>query len=123
MVKGKLKMTSLIACLTTGKGTWSHVAKLIRDHQWDKIYLVTEEFGTKFQANNVEFIIIKSSKPIQEISKDIQKQLKGKINDLEVAVNLISGDGKEHMAIISALIKLGLGIRFVISSEKGLEEV
>jgi len=116
-------MTSLVACLTIGKGTWSHVAKLIKDHQWDKVYLVTEEFGTKFHADNMEFVIIKSSKPIQEISKDIQKQLKGKINDLEVAVNLISGDGKEHMAIISALIKLGLGIRFVIISEKGVEEV
>ncbi len=116
-------MTSLIACLTTGKGTWGHVSRLIKDHKWDKVYLVTEEFGTKFQAENTEFVIIKNTKSVQEISKDIQMQLKGKIHDLEVAVNLISGDGKEHMAIISALIKLGLGIRFVVSSEKGMEEV
>ncbi|MBI2546493.1 hypothetical protein HYV81_04905 [Candidatus Woesearchaeota archaeon] len=117
-------MTSLVACLTTGKGSWAHVSRLISQQQWDKVYLITEEFGTKFQAGrNVEFVIIKTSKSVQEISKDIQMQLKDKITDLEVAVNLVSGEGKEHMALISALTRLGLGIRFVVAGERELEEV
>lgn len=117
-------MTALVACLTTGKGSWAHVSRLIAQHPWDKVYLVTEEFGTKFQAgSNVEFVIIKTAKNVQDISKDIHRQLKDKIADLEVAVNIVSGEGKEHMALISALTKLGLGIRFVAAGEKGLEEV
>ena len=117
-------MTSLIACVSTGKGTWAHVAQLIRQEKWDKIYLVTEEFGMKFTAPaNAEFIIIKNSKSVQDISNDIQNQLKGKITDLEVAVNIISGEGKEHTALISALIKLGLGIRFVVAGLQSVEEL
>ena len=90
----------------------------------DRIYLVAEEYGMKFTApENAEFILIKTEKTIPEISKDIFSQLKGKINDLEVAVNLVSGEGKEHMAIISALTKLGLGIRLVVTTQKGIEEI
>ena len=114
-------MTSLVACISTGKGTWAHVAQLISQEKWDKIYLVTEEFGMKFQApENAEFVIIKNSKSVQEISKDIQNQLKGKILDLEVAVNLISGEGKEHMALISALLSLPVGIRFTALTKEGI---
>jgi len=38
-------------------------------------------------------------------------------------VNIVSGDGKEHMALISALLKLGLGIRFVALTKEGIKEI
>jgi hypothetical protein len=38
-------------------------------------------------------------------------------------VNLISGTGKEHMAAISAVLKLGLAIRLVGVNEGGVIEV
>jgi len=49
--------------------------------------------------------------------------LKGKIRGIEAAVNLISGTGKEHMAIMSALLKLGLAIRFVTLTDSGVREI
>ena len=60
---------------------------------------------------------------MQDIVKDIHKQLQGKIDDLEVAVNLVSGEGKEHMALLSALMKLGLGIRLIALTKNGVEEI
>ena len=118
-------MTSLIACLLSGKGTWAHVSKLIEEQEWDSIFLITNEFGVKnFQPKKkVNYILIDSNKFLSEIVKDIKSQLEGKINDLEVAVNLISGTGKEHMALISALTKLGLGIRLIALTPKGIQEV
>ena len=99
-------MTSLIACISSGKGTWAHVSKLIKEGEWDSIFLVTNDFGVKnFEPEKqVEYVIVDSNKYLQELTEDIMKQLKGKISDTEVGLNLISGEGKEHMAILSAVL-------------------
>ena len=48
-------MTELIACLSTGKGTWGHVARLMQDQEWDKIYLITNDYGKEnFNSNEYE---------------------------------------------------------------------
>lgn len=119
-------MTSLIAVLSSGKGTWGHVAQLIAKQDWDKIYLITNDFGKEnFTVNEkpVEYIIIDPNKFLNQIAKDIEEQLKGKIADTEVALNFVSGTGKEHMAVLSALLKLGLGIRLVTIMPDGVKEI
>ena len=118
-------MTSLIACLSTGKGTWMQVIDLIKAEEWDKIYLVTNEFGKeKFSTDKpVEFVVIDVEKPMQHLVEDIRSELHGKINDLETALNIISGSGKEHMALISAVLKLGLAVRYVTSENGKVIEV
>ena len=117
-------MTDLIACLSTGKGTWGHVSRLIQDNEWDNIYLITNEFGKEnFTAEKkAEFMVIDSLKPIKDLVIDIESRLKDKING-EVALNMISGTGKEHMAILSALLKLGVGIRLMGLTKDGVEEI
>jgi hypothetical protein len=118
-------MTSLICCVSTGQGTWSYVYKLIKDHNWDHVYIITNEFGSqKFEKReNTSLVVVDFNKPLKELIQDIRQQLEGKIHDLEVALNIISGTGKEHMAIVAATIKLGIGIRLVAVSEKGIEEI
>jgi len=118
-------MTSLIACLTTGKGTWTQVIKLMQAHDWDKIFLVTNSFGKeKFSApKEAELILIDEKKPITETVEYIRKSLQGKIAGFEVAVNLTSGTGYEHMATMSAVLKLGLAMRLVGVDEKGVIEI
>jgi hypothetical protein len=108
-------MTSLIACLTTGKGSWAIVNELINSTEWEKIYLVTNDFGReKFTTNkNFEFVIINPDASTEEIKNSVFSQLKGKIKETEVALNFCSGSGKEHMAVISAVLNLGLGVRLV----------
>jgi hypothetical protein len=49
--------------------------------------------------------------------------LKDKIKGTEVALNLVSGTGKEHMAILAALLKLGVGIRLVALTKEGFKEI
>ena len=118
-------MTSLIACLSSGKGTWAHVNEIINKEEWDKIFLITNDFGVQnFKPEKeVNYILIDSNKFLSEMIEDIKKQLQGKMNDFEVAVNIISGNGKEHMALISALMKLGLGIRLIALTPNGIKEV
>ena len=53
----------------------------------------------------------------------IKNALKGRISGLEIALNLYSGEGKEHMAILAALIQLGIGFRLVIATEQGIKEI
>lgn len=118
-------MTDLIACLSSGKGTWVHISKLIEEGEWKNIFLITDEFGKeKFNPKKqVEFILINQNRFLSELIEDIKAQLKEKIQSTEVAVNLISGTGKEHMAIISALLQLGLGIRLVALTQNGIKEI
>ena len=37
-------MTTLISCLSTGKGTWGHVNRLIEDGKYDHIFLITNDY-------------------------------------------------------------------------------
>ena len=76
--------------------------------------------------SNINALISKAEDPekmLNQLVMDIKEKLGSKIKDFEVAINLISGTGKEHMAILSAVMKLGLGMRLVVLSEKGLEEI
>lgn len=118
-------MTDLIAVLSTGKGTWGHVNGLLKGQEWDKVYLVTNAFGKEnFKADEkTELIVVDTNGEILQIRDEIYKALKGKLK-AEVAVNFVSGAGKEHMGLMGALMKLGIGFRLVISSiNEGVKEV
>lgn len=115
-------MTSLIACLTTGKGTWAAVSEIMNSENWEKIFLITNKFGSEKFTSNKEFtfIIIDPDSEMDEIKKIVMQEIKGKILDTEVAFNMMSGTGKEHMAILSAILNSGLGVRLVTSENKKL---
>ena len=121
-------MTDLIACLGAGKGTWNEVAKLIAAESWGKILLITNDFGKenfaqRFPTVKAEFVVINDFAEPQQLVEDVRKGLSGKITDTEVAANMSSGSGNVHMALITALLQLGLGIRFVVPSEAGAKEL
>ena len=120
-------MSTLVACLSTGKGTWGHVSRLIQDGNFDNIILITNDYGKEnFQKlENTELIAIKLEQGMRELRDEIYKTLKEKIksDETEVALNLASGTGKEHMALLSALLKLGIGIRLMALTKEGIEEI
>lgn len=116
-------MSLLIACLGTGKGTWNNINEIINHHEWEEIYLITNEFGKQNYKpkKQTKFVIINPQEPTQILRDKIiheLKELTKKIGFQEVAININSGTGKEHTAIISALIKLGVGIRFIDTQNK-----
>lgn len=117
-------MTDLVINLSIGKGTWISAKRVILEKEWEKIIIITNDFGKENFApeKEVEMIIVDQRASIKELITTIESQLKGKIKN-DVALNLVSGTGKEHMAIISALLKLGVGIRLVALTKEGIEEV
>jgi len=116
-------MTHLVACLSTGKGTWLEVSALITHHNWDSIYLITNNFGKEnFKPKpNTKLIVINPEGSIDEIKKTIILELKDKLSG-DVAINFCSGSGKEHMALMSALMQIGTGLR-LITYDKEIKEI
>ena len=118
-------MTDFIACLSTGKGTWGHVQRIIESQPWNKVFLIVNKFGSEnfnFPENS-EQIMIDPMRTTTELEEDIRNQLKDKIAGTEAAVNFVSGSGKEHMALLAALLKLVLGVRLVVLTRDGVKEI
>jgi hypothetical protein len=92
--------------------------------EWDNILVLGDEFGAGFTHDKkFEFIKVDLTKKIKELKEEFSKKLKGKIKGTEVALSIASGDGKEHMALISALINLPVGIRFAALTKDGLVDL
>ncbi|MBT4824071.1 hypothetical protein HN695_03165 [Candidatus Woesearchaeota archaeon] len=114
-------MTDLITCLSTGKGTWNEVRNVIEKEDWRKVFIITNEFGKqKYQPiKDTEFIVVDARKSLRELMEIVSKALGDKVEGTEVGLNLTSGSGKEHMAILAAIIKAGLSFRLVaVESDK-----
>ncbi len=118
-------MTDLVACLSSGEKSQAHVLRLVNDAEWKSIFLVTNESGkNNFKSNkDVKFVVVDFEKPVSILIEDIRKGLSGKLTDFEVALNIVSGSGKEHMAILSALLKIGVGIRLMAVTKEGIREL
>jgi hypothetical protein len=113
-----------IALLSSGEGTWAQVSGLIKYGDWEKIILLGDDFSSKFQVTEkkeiTEFIKVDLNKKLKDLKEEFSKKLKGKIDGTEVALSIASGDGKEHMALISALINSPVGIRFAALTKDGV---
>ena len=118
-------MPTLIACLSTGKGTGTEVNKIIQSQEWNKVFLITNQFGKDnfTPGKNTELVLIESfpDSPTTIITEQIKKQLKDKIADFEVALNFVSGSGREHMALLEAVLQLGLNFRLVTLNRNNVE--
>lgn len=110
----------LVAFLGTGKGTWGQVTGVINHGDWENIILLGDDFAKQFTIKkDFEFVEI-TNNSITELKDEISKKLQGKIKGTEVALSIASGDGKQHMALISALLSLPVGIRFTVLTKDGL---
>ena len=111
----------LVALLSTGKGSWAQVSGLIKHGDWENVILIGGSFAKKFTSEKpFEFIEVDLDKKLKDLRDDLSEKLKGKIKGMEVALSVASGDGKEHMALISALINLPVGIRFAALTKDGV---
>jgi uncharacterized protein YeaO (DUF488 family) len=114
----------LIALLSSGKGTWAQVSGLMKYGEWEKIILLGDDFAKQFTHDKqFEFIRIDLNKNLKDLKEEFSQKLKGKLGGTEVALSIASGDGKEHMALISALINLPVGIRFAALTKEGVVDL
>jgi len=116
-----LSSMEFVALLSSGKGTWAQVSGLIKYGEWDKIILLGDDFAKQFTCEKpFEFIRVDLTKKLKELKEEFMNKLKGKIDGTEVALSIASGDGKEHMALMSGLINLPVGIRFAALTKDGV---
>ncbi len=117
-------MVTLVAQLSSGKGSWAQVTSLIKAAKWDAIYLLCNEYSYQnfdIDPKTAIKIAFDENKAFENYEK-LSKFFKTSVKDFEVALNISSGTGLEHMAIISAMLKAGLGLRFVTMHMGELKE-
>ncbi|MEK6895522.1 MAG: hypothetical protein AABX48_03300 [Nanoarchaeota archaeon] len=115
----------LVALLSSkDKESWPQVAGLIKHGEWEKIFIVGDDEAKSFSSDKkFEFIKVNFDQRIKDLRDDLIKKLKGKFDELEVGLSIASGSGKEHMALISALINIPIGIRFAALTKEGIVDL
>lgn len=112
----------LVAFLGTDRENWGQITALINRFEWERIFLVKNKNAEEFSASkSCEIINVNSDKPLVELKKEIMSKLNGKLSGLESALSMASGTGKEHMALISALLSIPVGIRLAVFTREGVE--
>ncbi len=112
---------SFIAVLGMGKGTWGHVARLIAEVEFSKVLLISNDWGKQNfapgEGKTVEWILVNNRSGFDTIKEEIKKNLP----EGEIAVSLISGSGKEHMAVIAALNEAGKKFQLITLTGDGIK--
>lgn len=120
-MKNGEEMEVFIATLGVGKGTWGHVGRLMQE-EWDKIILVGNEWTKErfSHERDAEWIEVNSRGGINEMVEEIGEAL----GDLEdVHLNIISGSGKEHMALLMAMKEKAIEYCLCVLTDDGLRTV
>jgi uncharacterized protein YycO len=106
--------------LGKGTGTWGKV-KRICNEEWDQIVLLGNAWAKDTFKSDLAYKWI-----VLEDDKDVCQQVSEIMEDLpvdagEIFVNLTSGSGAEHMALISALINNNKAFKTVCVCDDGIK--
>lgn len=114
-----------VAFVGSDKENWGQLTGLIKRIEADKILLVKDKSVSGFPVNErCKIVEVNSSKPLVELKEDIMNKMKKELSgDFEVYLSIASGNGKEHMALISALLSIPVGIRFVVFTKEGIQYI
>ena len=117
-----LKM-ELVCFQGMDKENWAQLNALIKRGEWGKVFIVKNKNAEDFSVPDHCVVVgVDSGMPLLEFKGELMRKLKSALgNEFEVALSLASGNGKEHMALISALLSIPVGIRFVAFTKKGIE--
>lgn len=115
----------LIALALSGKGSWSKVFRLVKEELFTKVIILTNDFGKDkiVPIDKMKVLQINNEANVKELKSEIFQLLKKEIDDVEVAINIDSGIGKEHTALICALLEVGIGIRFFSVEQEEVVEL
>ncbi len=112
----------LVAFLGKDKESWGQISALVNKGKWDKVVMVKTKDAEDSILDDFDTIKINTDLPISLLKEDMLNKLKGKLSgEFEVALSIASGNGKEHMALISALLSIPVGIKLVAYTKDGIE--
>jgi len=113
-------MKVFLGVLSVGKGTWGQVAHIIDNSEYDDVYLISNEWAQdKFNCSKkVNWIIIDPRKGFSEIIADLERQWPKDTGEVEL--NIHSGSGKEHSAILAILQQKKIKFKIVTINASGI---
>ena len=96
--------------------------------KFDRVYLVANENPELKSMNKNITLLLLPEASVKELSEALFAELKKsfaaeKIFELDIAISIISGSGKLHSAMLSAVLKIGYGIRIVDIENNELVEL
>ena len=111
----------LVVFLGSDKENWGQITALLKRMKWDKAILIKNRNASDFPNNGI-VIEVDTEKPLLELKDELVNKLKKELaGDFEVALSIASGNGKEHLALISALLAIPVGIRLVAFTRDGVQ--
>ena len=115
----------LVAFVGGDKENWREITGVMNRLECDKIVIVKDKKVSGFPNSlKTRVVDVDSGAPLMELKSEMMSKIKKELmGDFEVALSLASGNGKEHMALISALLSIPVGIRLVVFTKKGVEFV
>ncbi len=118
-------MAQLVALLSKGEGTWGQVSGLIKRGEWEKVIVIGDSYAQNFNVEGAQFdfVEVDLEKPLVALKKELLEKLKPKLDSdfsSEVSLSIASGTGKEHMALLSALLSIPVGVRFTALTKDGI---
>jgi hypothetical protein len=112
----------LVAFLGDDRETWGQVTGLINHGDWEKIILVKSKSSEEYVSpKDADLVLVDTTKPLLDLKEDMVKKLRSKFAGFDAHVSIASGTGKEHMALISALLSVPVGIRLVVFTKDGVQ--
>ncbi|MFH1290788.1 MAG: hypothetical protein ABIH92_05275 [Nanoarchaeota archaeon] len=113
----------LVAFVGSDPNSYGQISALVNRMECEQILLVKDKnTQSPFQNQKCETVNVNSSLDLASFKQEIQDKLKPLLKeDFEVALTIASGNGKEHMALISALLTLPVGIKLTAYTKKGVE--
>lgn len=116
---------NLVACVGTDRENWGQITALINRMESEQVVLICNGAADDFPTNERCVVIhIDSTQPLLELKQTLIDKLKPVLGkDFEVALSLASGSGKEHMALVAALLNIPVGIRLVVYTKQGIETI
>lgn len=109
-------MTLLIAILGVGKGTWLEVHGLLQQKLFDTTILFVDGWAAKDYRNEYNAILIPLPETATEqlaafMKTELEKHKQHA--EFDIAINIASGSGRQHAALLAAVLQLGYGVRIV----------
>jgi hypothetical protein len=102
---------------------WGQIKALLNRLEYDKAVLVVDKEIMGFPENEkCKVVKVNAGAGLLDLKKEIMEKTKSLLSgDFEVSLSLASGNGKEHMALVGAMLSLPVGVRLVAFTKEGIK--
>ena len=117
------QLMEFIAFIGEDKENWGQITAIMNRIETEKIILIknnnVSDFPDLSDNEKIETMKADSSLPLIQLKQYLVEKLKPLLSgEFDVALSIASGTGKEHMALVSALLTIPVGIRLVVYTKR-----